>query len=183
MKKAVITIAGSPGSGKSSTAKAVASELGYKHFSSGDVFRKIAEERGVSVEAIALQEDVDAKVDAMLRDMYNTGEKFVVDSRLAWHWMPESFKVFLSLDPQTSAERVFANIEREGRVSEQAATVADMRASIERRFAIEQEKYARLYGVDPTDKSHYDLVIDTKHTDLATVAREVLDKYEAWRNA
>jgi ABC-type multidrug transport system fused ATPase/permease subunit len=52
MKKQTITIAGSPGSGKSSTAKAIAAVLGFQHFSSGDFFRQLAVERGQSIEAM-----------------------------------------------------------------------------------------------------------------------------------
>ena len=70
MKKHIITIAGLPGSGKSSTAKAVALALGYEHFSSGDLFRKMAEDRGLSVEEINFaaekQKEIDKEVDELL---------------------------------------------------------------------------------------------------------------------
>ena len=73
MKRPIITIAGSLGSGKSSTAKAVANVLGLKHFSSGDLFRAIAAEKGMSLEAMnitaEIQQDIDHKVDALLRKM------------------------------------------------------------------------------------------------------------------
>src|SRR5215469_17902117 len=101
MKKNIITIAGSLGSGKSSTAKAVASVLKFKHFSSGDLFRQLAAERGESIEAMNIsaevQRDIDLKVDALLQDMYRTQNRLVIDSRMAWRWMPESLKVFLVL--------------------------------------------------------------------------------------
>ncbi|MEZ4103369.1 MAG: nucleoside monophosphate kinase [Candidatus Paceibacterota bacterium] len=41
MKKQIITIAGKPGSGKSTTAKRLSGELNYAHFSSGDFFRQV----------------------------------------------------------------------------------------------------------------------------------------------
>ena len=47
-KQEIITIAGAPGSGKSSTADGVARELDFKRFSSGDFMRKIALELGLS---------------------------------------------------------------------------------------------------------------------------------------
>ncbi|MGZ6005361.1 MAG: nucleoside monophosphate kinase, partial [Candidatus Saccharimonadales bacterium] len=49
MKRQIITIAGRPGSGKSTTAKMVASKLSFEHFSSGDLFRAIAKEWGIDV--------------------------------------------------------------------------------------------------------------------------------------
>src|SRR3954454_17166068 len=105
MRRQIITIAGSPGSGKSSTARGIAGALGFQHYSSGDLFRQLAAQRGESVEATnisaEIQRDIDHNVDALLQEMYRTEDKLVIDSRMAWHWMPSSFKVFLLLDPDT----------------------------------------------------------------------------------
>ncbi|MGB9646211.1 MAG: cytidylate kinase family protein [Stellaceae bacterium] len=187
MKKDVITIAGSLGSGKSSTAKAVASALGFRHFSSGDLFRRIAAERGESIEAMNIsaevQRDIDLKVDNLLQDMYRKEEKLTIDSRMAWHWMPGSFKVFLVLDRDAAAERIFNDLQGGGRTSEDAGSVEEVRNSIDRRFASEQKRYAGLYGVNPTDPSNFDIVINTRHNDLKTVTSIVLAAYRAWRAA
>ncbi|HEY1299627.1 MAG TPA: cytidylate kinase family protein [Stellaceae bacterium] len=185
MAREIITVAGSPGSGKSSTARALASLLRFRHFSSGDLFRQLALERGESIEAMNIsaeaQRDIDLKVDNLLKEMYRTEERLVIDSRMAWHWMPQSFKVFLVLDPQTAAERIFDHLRREGRLSEDAQSVAEVRASIDRRSASEQRRYAALYRVDMTDPLNFDLVINTRHNDLRTVAAMARAAYEAWR--
>jgi predicted cytidylate kinase len=185
MKKPIITIAGSLGSGKSSTAKAVASTLGFRHFSSGDLFRQLAVARGESIEAMNIsaevQRDIDLKVDSLLQEMYRTDEKLVIDSRMAWHWMPLSFKVFLVVDPDTAAERIFSHLQEEGRMSEDATSVQEVRKSIDRRFASEQKRYAALYGVNATDPLNFDVVINTKHNDLKTVTAIVGAAYHAWR--
>jgi cytidylate kinase len=185
MKKQIITIAGSPGSGKSSTAKAVASVLGFRHFSSGDLFRQLAVERGESIEAMNIsaevQRDIDLKVDNLLREIYRTEEQLVIDSRMAWRWMPSSFKVFLILDSQTAAERIFNHLQKEGRVSEDAKSVQEVRSSIDRRFASEQKRYAGLYGVDATDPLNFDIVINSRQNDLKAVTAMVLAAYQAWQ--
>jgi predicted cytidylate kinase len=187
MKKQIVTIAGSPGSGKSSTAKAVASALGFRHFSSGDLFRQLAVERGESIEAMNIsaevQRDIDLKVDNLLQAMYRTEEKLVIDSRMAWRWMPASFKVFLILDPQTAAERIFNHLQKEGRLSEDAKSVEEVRKSIDRRFASEQKRYAGLYGVSATEPLNFDIVVNTKHNDLKTVTAILLAAYQAWRKS
>jgi cytidylate kinase len=185
MKKEIITIAGSVGSGKSSTAKAVASALEFRHFSSGDLFRRLAAERGESIEAMNIsaevQRDIDLKVDDLLQQMYRTDQKLVIDSRMAWCWMPRSFKVFLVLDPDTAADRIFNQLTEEGRLSENAQSVEEVRRSIDRRFASEQKRYAALYGVNPTDPLNFDIVVNTKNNDLKTVTAIVLAAYRAWR--
>jgi len=185
MKKQIITIAGSLGSGKSSTARAVASALGFRHFSSGDLFRQLAGERGESIEAMnisaEIQRDIDLKVDNLLKEMYRSDDSLVIDSRMAWHWMPLSFKVFLVLDPNTAAQRIFHHLQDEGRMSEAATSVQEVRNSIDRRFASEQKRYAALYGVNATDPLNFDIVINTKHNDLKTVTAMVSAVYHAWR--
>jgi CMP/dCMP kinase len=189
MQREIITIAGSPGSGKSSTAKALAASLGFRHFSSGDVFRQLAAERGLSIEAMnisaELQRDIDLRVDNLLQQMYRDEDRLVIDSRMAWHWMPQSFRVFLILDPATAAGRIFAQVRGgdAGRISEDAATVDEVRLSIERRATSEQKRYSALYGVNAIDPLNFDLVVNTRSNDLATVTAIVGAAYQAWRAA
>ncbi|MDB5187575.1 MAG: putative cytidylate kinase [Candidatus Kaiserbacteria bacterium] len=187
MKKSIITVAGSLGSGKSSTAKAVAKALGFRHFSSGDLFRSIATKRNLSVEALNLtaedQQEIDHEVDELLKSMYETESGIVIDSRMAWHWMPDSFKIYLTLDPQTAATRIFSHIHDEGRIGEHAASVEDVLASISRRFASEQKRYADLYQVDVTNPLNFDMVINTKQNDLISVTNMLLASYNVWQSA
>jgi CMP/dCMP kinase len=184
MKRPIITLAGSPGSGKSSTARAVAAALGFRHFSSGDIFRQLAAARGESIEAMNIsaeaQRDIDLEVDSQLQEKYRTEQNLVIDSRMAWHWMPGSFKVFLLLDAATAAERIFAHLQHGGRVSEDATSVDEVRRSIDRRFASEQKRYAALYAVSPTDPLNFDVVFNTRQNDLPTVTAMVTAAYRAW---
>mgnify|MGYP001559943827 CR=1 FL=1 len=106
--------------------------------------------------------------------------KCVIDSRLAFHWISDSFKVFLSLDPDTAAERIFSHIAEEGRVSQTASSVEEARKNIEIRAASEKKRYANLYGIDPTDPVHFDLVVDTKTNNLDRVVEVVLKNYKKW---
>jgi cytidylate kinase len=187
MKREIITIAGSPGSGKSSTAKAVATALGFRHFSSGDRFRQLAAERGQSIEAINIsaevQREIDLEVDQLLQEMYRSEQRLVIDSRMAWHWMPGSFKVFLVLDPDAAAQRIFGHLQKEGRIGEEAQSVPEVRRSIERRSASEKRRYGALYGVDVTNPLNFDIVINTKCNDLPTVTAILRAAFAAWRDA
>lgn len=180
-KRRIVTITGAIGSGKSSTAKGVAAKLGYRHFSSGDLFRTIARERGLSIEAINLtaeqQTDIDHQVDELLKKIGREDTDLVIDSRMAFHWMPHSFKVYLTLDPDTAAERIFNHIRTEGRVSQDATSVEEVRKNIDVRVASERKRYMNLYGIDITDTSPYDLVVDTKKNNLARVIEIVLNAY------
>jgi len=186
MKKHIITIAGLPGSGKSSTAKGVAAALGYRHFSSGDLFRQMAAERGLSVEEINFaaekQKEIDRQVDEQLVKIGQEEDKVVIDSRTAFHWIPDSFKVFLDLDLQTGAERTFAHIQKEGRTSQAGSSVEEVYRNTLKRLESEGKRYRDLYQIEVTDKKNFDTVIDTKMYSLEEVIRTVVDRYQDWFN-
>lgn len=183
-KKAIITIAGLPGSGKSSTADGVAQALGFKRFSSGDFWRQIARDKGVSVEELNVMAETDPSIDHLVDEtVRKTGEgnKIVIDSRLAFHWIPDSFKVFLKIDPKTAATRAFAHMQKNGRVSQTADSLEEAYEKALARIKSENMRYKDLYGVSYLDESHFDLVIDTTKDDLEGVVQKVLAAYAEWR--
>jgi cytidylate kinase len=185
MKKEIITICGGLGSGKSSTAKEVAQVLGFKHFSSGDFFRQVGIELGLSVTETSKRAETDKKIDEMtdqkLRDMRNA-EKVVIDSRTAYHWIPESFKVYLDLSPDIAKERIFNSLKEDklrGQ-SEKASSSEEVLKKMTERFESEQKRYWDLYKIDNTDKSQFDLVIDTNKNNLEQVVDIILTEYKKW---
>lgn len=180
--KRIITIAGQPGSGKSSTAKEVARRLGYQHFSSGDLFRALAHEQGHDVLQANLSAEenaaIDDAVDGRLQAMGRSEDQLVVDSRLAWHWMPQSFKVFLDLDLDVAAQRILANMDEARRESESIpADPAEYANQLTERMSSEKRRYKMLYGVDLHDPANYDLIVDTASNDLEAVVELVLSGY------
>lgn len=184
MKKHIITITGFPGTGKSSTAKGVALCLGYEHFSSGDMFRKMAAERKLSIEEINFtaekQKEIDFEVDKLLVKMGEEKDNFVIDSRTAFHWIPNSFKVFLDLSPRIAAERTFEQIRREGRASQAGESIDEVYENTLRRVESERKRYESLYNLDITDKMKFDLVVDTKVNNLEEVIEIVAVAYQKW---
>jgi CMP/dCMP kinase len=188
VKKKIITIAGQPGSGKSTAARGVASELGYQHFSSGDLFRALGRERGVDVLQANLSAEqnaeIDHLVDGRLREIGANENELVVDSRTAWHWMPDSFKVFLDLDLTTGASRILKNISKDRIESEHIPEDPQNYAKVLRkRLESESRRYKSLYDIDPYIMANYDLVIDTSKTEPQDVVRHILDSYQAWLNS
>jgi len=174
MKKEIITICGGLGSGKSSTAKKVAEILGFQHFSSGDFFRQVGLELGLSINEVNKRAETDPKIDEMtdqkLRDMRNK-EKVVIDSRTAYHWIPESFKVYLDLSQEIAKDRVLNSI-KENKLrmeSEQISSVEEAYKKMQERFESEQKRYWNLYKINNTDKNQFDLIVDTNKNNLEQV--------------
>jgi len=187
MKKKIITIAGKLGSGKSSAAKAVARALGWKHFSSGDFLRQIANERGMSIKDLMIAAESDPSIDYDIDQLLKAKgdeENLVIDSRLAFHWIPDSFKVYLEIDPDIAAQRMFFDLEtNESRQeSEHAKNIESMKQQMLERHASDVKRYQKLYNIDHTDHAHFDLVIDTglPEHDLETVVKMIIDAYIQW---
>jgi hypothetical protein len=53
--------------------------------------------------------------------------------------------------------------------------VGDAVAKMQARFESENRRYARLYGVDPTDLAAYDLVVETSDAPIEAVVARILD--------
>lgn len=184
----IITIGGRPGSGKSTTAKGIARILGFTHFSSGDLFRQASKERGQTVlesnQAAEKEEgisDIDQLVDQKLRDIGRSATQVVIDSRMAWHWMPNSFRVFLDLDIQTAAERILDDMTPERIAAEHIPEDPILYAEqLGERLASETRRYKKMYDVDPYDFANYDLIVDTKQHDLQATIDLIIQEYTKW---
>ncbi len=184
-KKHIITISGKPGSGKSTTSKGVARTLEYTHFSSGDFFRAIGKERGIDVfqtNMIAENErEIDYLVDDKLRQIGNEKDNLVIDSRMAWHWMPYSFKVYLDLDIVVAAERILSALDDVRMEAEDIPNnPREYAERLQNRLDSEIKRYSTLYNANPYDTSNYDLVIDTAKNNPAEVQSQILQAYSAW---
>lgn len=184
-KKHIITIAGKPGSGKSTASKAVSATLGFQHFSSGDFFRAIGKERGIDVfqtNLVAeLETDIDHLVDEKLRNLGEQEDNMVIDSRMAWHWMPYSFRVYLDLDLLVAAERILKTLDdARMEVEDIPESPAEYAARLQDRLDSETRRYQNLYQANPYDPSNYDLVIDTAVNDPATVQKLIIEGFQNW---
>lgn len=184
-KKQIITIAGRPGAGKSTTAEAVAAKLGYKRFSSGGLFRQLAIERDIDVlEANLTSEqnsEIDDLVDKRLQEIYASDNKLVIDSHMAWYFMPQSFKVFLALDPRIAAERILARADQTRLASEHIPQdPSEYTMLLKSRLASEKRRYKQLYNANPYDESNYDLVVDTTNHNIDQTAELIVDSFHKW---
>jgi cytidylate kinase len=184
-KKHIVTIAGRPGSGKSSTAKGVAHRLGFDHFSSGDLFRAIGKDLGIDVFQANLtaeqNTEIDHLVDGKLQDIGAGENNKVIDSRMAWHWMPYSYKIFLDLDLETAAQRILDAMD-DARLNTEHVhrDPVEYAKDLKERLESENRRYKALYDVYPYDMQNYDLVVDTAKNNLQQVIQQVVDGFNAW---
>jgi cytidylate kinase len=187
-KRHIITISGKPGSGKSSTADKVAELLGYTRHSSGDMVRRVLKTKHMTLEQYneraEAEHDLDAQVDEELRKLREE-EDIVVDSRLGFYWLPESFKVYLDLDLDVATARIYkdlvSNSNRSGEGGNQS--LDSVAGSVRERMENEQARFKSLYNVDPYNPNNFDLVVNTSRHTPQSVALAVFDNYKEWLNS
>lgn len=155
-------------------------------FSTGDFMRQMALARGISFDEfnalIATDKSIDEEIDAELIRIEACVDNLIIDSHLAFHFVPSSYRVFLSIPLAVSAERIYKDSERESRksVGDVMSSVEEAEARIQARIDNHNDRYMRFYGVSPYDPSQYDLVIDTEKSNPEEVARMILESYKDW---
>ncbi len=167
---AKITIFGLAGTGTSTVGKALAEKLGYKFISSGNMLRERARNMGLSLSELHERARTDSKFDKELdEEIKNIGEKndsIVVESRLAWHFIPDSIKIKLTCDFETRVKRL---VERDG-LSMEAG-----KAHVLKREKVDDERYTSIYGIENINgDNHFDLTVDTTEITPTQIVNQII---------
>ena len=179
-----ISFSGRLGSGKSTVCAILKEKYGYEIYSTGTVQRKIAEEMGITTLELNKRSMVDHELDHVIDDTVTRisrerkGEKLIFDSRMAWHFADNTFKVYMYVDPTVAAKRVFAA--DRGNV-EHYDSVEDAKEQLLARTLEENKRYKVIYGVDNLDFNNYDLIVDSTLAtaeDIANAMMENVIEYE-----
>ncbi|MBW2971319.1 cytidylate kinase family protein [Candidatus Woesearchaeota archaeon] len=174
----IIIISGLPGSGKSSVAKEVAEKLGYKHYSTGDIQREIAKEKGLTISELGKLEATDKSFDLMIdrktKEFVQGKDNIVMDSWLAGNFVLKAVKVFLECNEDERVRRRLAQKREEESFQKREQALKDMQHRVE----INRDRWKRYYNYDFLDMSNYDVVIDTSKIGIDKVVEKVLDFVE-----
>lgn len=167
-----ITIFGLAGTGKTTTAKMIAKKLNCEFVSTGNIFRKIAEDMGLTLgefeELTKSDEKYDRELDEIRVTEYGKNNKnFVMESRLAWYFIPDSIKIHLYCDEDERLRRVAQREHKDIQI---------VRQETEHRESTIFGKYKKLYGIeDINNPNNFDLNIDTTHNNASKVVEIILD--------
>ena len=175
-----ITLSGPPGSGKTTACNSLSQRLGYKAVVFGKIFRQMAADRGMTlVEFGDLAEKdpaIDQKIDSTIVDTARGADDIILESRLSAYMMSRNgipaFKIYLHASPEVRVSRIGV---REGESVEAAQEATKLRE------ASEAKRYKMYYGIDITDLSVYDLVVDTDHLDPDQVIETIMKGIEGYK--
>ena len=171
-----ITIAGKPGAGKTTTAKLLAEKLSYRHYSMGDLRGKLAQKHKMTIDElnkVGLKEFwTDKEIDDELKKIGQKEDNFVIDTWIGFHFIPDSIKIFLDVDPEEGARRIFKDPRPDEEKKQTIKEVMDMTI---KRMIDTQKRYIKWYKVDFLDESNYDLIIDTTRLSKEEVLKRIYE--------
>ncbi|MBR3134392.1 MAG: (d)CMP kinase [Clostridia bacterium] len=181
-KKHIISLAGDLASGKGTVSKIIAERLNFKIYKNGDYFRQLAKEMNMDVtsfnEYVKDHPEIDRQIENSATEYARNNDNFIIDARLGWYAVPESFKVYMRVDTKVAAQRAFNDPNRKS--TESFKTVEEQEQDMIKRYSLENERYFVLYGVHKDDMSNYDFVIDTTSLTPDEVADRIIDEYQKW---
>ena len=155
----ILAISGPHGAGKSTVAKLVAEKLGYRYVSAGDMFRKIAKERGKTLEEFSklaeMNEEIDHAIDQETLKIAEQSDNLVVDAQLAGWLLKDKadLLIYITAPIEIRIERI---AKRDGKSIEQSQKETLVREKSEK------NRYQKLYKINISDTSIYDIIINSK---------------------
>ena len=168
---AMVTISGHPGSGTSTLVSGLCKALNWQMLNGGQIFRDMAEERGLTLEEFGQycmdDESIDKQLDEMLSNtMKSESSPEIVESRLAGWWAYKNNltcpRVWIDVSEQVRAQRV---VNREG------GSVDERLIQIQDRMEYDGMRYNRYYGIDINSHEPYTCIIESDNLNQ----NEVLD--------
>jgi predicted cytidylate kinase len=163
----IITLDGTPGSGKNTIGERLAEEYHLQFYSVGDtMIRAVAKKRGITIkELLVLREKdptIDQEADTYQENLGKEEDNFVITGRTSYHFIPHAIKIFLKVSYTVAAKRIWKDVQasdkrNEGKYSSESQVAQFTKERNERDWQI----YKKYYDIDVNNAFNYDLVVDT----------------------
>ena len=119
----IISLTGDLGSGKSTVSTILCKQLHYEYIYTGQIQRRIAERYAMTTNELNVYAETHPEIDHEIDDTFKSlvdANSLIVDSRMAWFFIPTSFKVFLKTNIVVSAELIGGDL---GLIKENSASI------------------------------------------------------------
>ena len=140
-----ITLSGEVASGKSTIGRLLAENLDYKFVSIGNRTREFAERKGLDI--VQFQKEclsdprIDKLIDKQFSEECNANENLIIDYRLAFKFISNSYNIFLKISEANATDR----LRKANRQNETYLTIRERNDTFKNQFQ-------NSYGVDYTKK-------------------------------
>ena len=173
-----ITLFGFAWSGTTTIAKMLCEKLDYTFMSTWNIFRQYAQDAGMSVyefeNTIAKHDpNFDIKLDTLVKEYWVSNDNFVFESRLAWHFIPDSMKVYLDCEREERYRRIQ---ERE------KGKLEDIVFFNTRREEELEKRYHEIYPdiTFPPLKESFDIYLDVTDMHPDRIVEVLVEKIKKW---
>ncbi|MFZ6035576.1 MAG: cytidylate kinase family protein [Patescibacteria group bacterium] len=165
----IISLSGKPGSGKSTIATRLAAELGFERIYIGGMRRAMARTKGMTLQEFNAWSEThpegDKEFDAYITSVASGKDNIIIESRTAFHFLPQSLKIFLDVSVEEGARRIWEALQSGAKSDRNEAPAVeryeDVLASVRDRLRSDALRYRKYYQIDIFDPAQYDLFLDT----------------------
>lgn len=175
----LITISGTPGAGKGTTAAALSTKLRIPYYSIGDIQRNLALSRGQTLEEFGRYQESHPKFDRQVDRWQGTMAKKlgrgIFEGRVSYHFIPKSIKIYLHCSLRTGAIRLRNDPTHKRRHEGDFSTLAKTIQTLRRRMISENRRYMEYYDLNIHDPNQYDLIIKTDQLTTAKIVKKIMD--------
>lgn len=123
--------------------------------------------------------EIDIDCDKKVEEYGLSDSNLILDSRLAWNFVPHAFKMHLIVNINIAAERIFNDKVRK---NEQNNDLEHTISNIRIRKGSETKKFKDQYNVDINNFNNYYIVIDSSYITPESLADFVIEKLDKWKN-
>jgi CMP/dCMP kinase len=190
MSHQIITISGTPGSGKSTIAIQLAQKLEAERIYVGGIRRDLAKKKGMTLAELNIYAlthpetdvDIDKLVAKNTKELAKTSP-VIAEGRTMFHFIPDSIKIYIKSNFDTGAERIWKALQfkenKDARNEANVSSLEELKIKLHEREGSDIMRYKKYYDINHTDLSNYDIIIDTTKLNRQEAAKKTLEAIKA----
>lgn len=134
--------------------------------------RELAHEKGLTIDEFEkiIDEKTERDIDQKTWEIGKSHDNIIFDGRLAFYFIPDSFKIFLDVDFEEGARRIFPH---QRSTEKPANTLEELISYNKHRWEEAKNRYIKRYQVNIDDLAQYHYVLNTTGLPLERVVAEI----------